>query len=84
MNPELITSISDEALFEEVASRLKRLYRKQHGLEFLFGCFEFVFHQGRFQGIEDRPRYKRYRSPERLNAITSAQFTNEIKRGEAL
>lgn len=64
-----IEMVSDGALFEEVAVRLKRLYRVQHGLDFLYGCFEFIFHEGRFQGVEDRPRYKRYKSPGRLNAI---------------
>ena len=59
------TEVSDEILFEEVASRLKNQYRKQHGIAFLYGCFEFIFHDGRFQGIEDRPRFKRYRSPGR-------------------
>ena len=66
-----IDNVTDEVLFEEVASRLKRLYRKQHHLEFLYGCFEFVFHDGRFQGIEDRPRYKRYRSPQRIKNMSA-------------
>jgi len=61
--------ITDAALFEEVARRLKRLYRSEHGLDFLYGCFEFIFHDGRFQGIEDRPRNKRYKSPGRLSPV---------------
>ena len=65
-NSPALIEIPDEALFEEVAVRLKQLYRRQNGNDFLFGCFEFIFHQGRFQGIEERPRYKRYRSPVRL------------------
>lgn len=64
-----IESMSDAALFEEVAARLKKLYRLQHGIDFLYGCFEFIFHEGRFQGIEDRPRYKRYKSPGRLSPV---------------
>lgn len=66
--PEL-ASVSDNSLFEEVAARLKRRYREQHGLDFLYGCFEFYFHEGRFQGVEDRPRYKRYLSPGRLSVV---------------
>ena len=64
-----IESLPDATLFEAVAARLKRLYKNQHGVDFLFGCFELLFHDGRFQGIEDRPRYKRYRSPGRLNSV---------------
>lgn len=58
-------------LFEAVASRLKSLYRREHGMDFLYGCFEFIFHEGRFQGIEDRPRSKRYRSPARWTPSTT-------------
>lgn len=71
VNPNGIATLSDEILFEEVACRLKRLYRRQHQLEFLYGCFEFIFHDGRFQGIEDRPRYKRYRSPNRMKSTSA-------------
>ena len=64
-----IEAISDTTLFEEVAARLRNLYQEQHSMEFLYGCFEFIFHEGRFQGIEDRPRYKRYKSPSRLSPV---------------
>ena len=64
-----IETIQDTTLFEEVASRLRKLYQDQHGMDFLYGCFEFIFHEGRFQGIEDRPRYKRYKSPCRLTPV---------------
>lgn len=67
----VLRSLPDAALFEEVAARLRNQYLVQHGLEFLFGCFEFIFHEGRFQGIEDRPRNKRYRSPGRLTSVAS-------------
>lgn len=53
-------SLSDEEIFEEAAKRLKLQYEKEHGLEFKYGCFHFVFHDGRFQGVEDWPRNKRY------------------------
>ncbi len=71
VNTNEISIMPDEILFEEVASRLKRLYRKHYHLEFLYGCFEFVFHDGRFQGIEERPRYKRYRSPQRIKSTST-------------
>lgn len=66
-----LESMSDPVLFEEVARRLKRQYRHQHGMEFQYGCFEFIFHEGRFQGVEDRPRYRRYKSPGRLTPVPS-------------
>jgi hypothetical protein len=57
-----LEDIPDTTLFEEVAARLKRLFRAQHGLDFIFGAFEFTFHDGRFQYIEERPMFRRYRS----------------------
>ena len=50
MNLKLIATTD---LFEEVASRLKDIYRKESGgKEFQFGCFNFTFHKGQFQGVE--------------------------------
>ena len=52
--------ISNEMLFEEVARRLCSLYREEHGVDFLYGTFRLLFHEGRFQGIEECPRNRRY------------------------
>jgi hypothetical protein len=60
--------LSDDFLFEEVAKRLRRNYQREHGLPFQYGSFEFIFHQGRFQSIEERPRNKRYVSPPKTPA----------------
>lgn len=54
------TNLTDDSLFEEVAKRLRSNYQKDHGLPFLYGSFDFVFHQGKFQSIEERPRNKSY------------------------
>ena len=48
---------------QEVAQRLKEQYLKEHGSEFKFGTFRFVFHKGRFQGVEECLRNKKYFSP---------------------
>lgn len=61
-----LSKISDEQILEEAAERLKRQYRREHGVEFRFGAFHFVFHEGRFQAVEDWPRSRRYLSPKRL------------------
>ncbi|MGE0525744.1 MAG: hypothetical protein AB7G93_01130 [Bdellovibrionales bacterium] len=61
-----LSRFSDADILEEAAERLKRQYRKEHGVEFRFGSFHFVFHDGRFQAVEDWPRSKRYISPKRL------------------
>lgn len=50
---------------EEVAQRLKEQYLKEHGTEFKFGTFRFVFHKGRFQGVEECLRNKKYFTPSR-------------------
>ncbi|MBX9768891.1 MAG: hypothetical protein K2X47_16580 [Bdellovibrionales bacterium] len=59
--------LSDEQILEEVAKRLQKQYQQEHGNEFLYGSFRFIFHDGRFQGVEDWPRNKRYVSPKRFN-----------------
>jgi len=53
------------AFLEQVARRLKEQYLKDRGSEFLFGTFRFVFHKGRFQGLEEWPRNKKYLNPSR-------------------
>lgn len=58
---------SDEAVLEEAAKRLQSQYAREHGVEFSYGTFRFIFHDGRFQGVEDWPRNKRYVSPKRTN-----------------
>jgi hypothetical protein len=55
-----LEKVSDQNLFEAVARRLQRIYKKTHGMDFKFGCFEWIFHDGRFQGIEEKPRNKVY------------------------
>ncbi len=62
-NNQDLSKVSDERLLEEAAKRLKLQYQKEHGSEFLYGSFRFTFHEGRFQGVEDWPRNKRYVSP---------------------
>ncbi len=60
-----IKELSDETVLEEAARRLQKQYSREHGIEFSYGTFRFLFHEGRFQGIEDWPRNKRYVSPKR-------------------
>ncbi len=60
-----IKELSDEVVLEEAARRLQAQYATEHGSEFAYGTFRFIFHDGRFQGVEDWPRNKRYTSPRR-------------------
>lgn len=57
--------VSDEVIIEEAAKRLQKQYEKEHGTSFAYGTFRFVFHDGRFQAVEDWPRHKRYISSKR-------------------
>ncbi|MBX2987768.1 MAG: hypothetical protein KF802_07700 [Bdellovibrionaceae bacterium] len=61
-----LSQVSDAEILEEAAERLKRQYLSEHGVEFRFGSFHFVFHDGRFQAVEDWPRSRRYLSPKRV------------------
>ena len=65
-NSQTISQMGDEEILEEAARRLQAQYQKEHGNEFMYGSFRFIFHDGRFQGIEDWPRNKRYVSPKRF------------------
>lgn len=60
-----VKELTDEAVLEEAAKRLQKQYAGEHGANFSYGTFRFVFHNGRFQGVEDWPRNKRYVSPKR-------------------
>lgn len=64
LNPQ-IKELSDNEVFEEAAKRLQKQYHQEQGTEFAYGTFRFIFHDGRFQGVEDWPRNKRYVSPKR-------------------
>jgi hypothetical protein len=57
---------TDEQVIEAAAKRLQTQFALENGNQFLYGSFHFVFHDGRFQGVEDWPRSKRYLSPERF------------------
>lgn len=61
-----LSSLPDETILEEAAARLQTQFAKENGEKLNYGTFRFVFHSGRFQGIEDWPRNKRYMSPERF------------------
>ena len=54
------SGIEDLELFEETVDRLCQKYRREHGIPFLYGSFEFVFHRGELKWIEERPRNKRF------------------------
>ena len=60
-----VIDLTDDAVLEEAARRLQKQYEVEHGANFSYGTFRFVFHDGRFQGVEDWPRNKRYVSPKR-------------------
>lgn len=68
----VLAQVSDEAILEEAATRLQAQYARENGSLLLFGTFRFVFHDGRFQGVEDWPRNKRYLSPERFPKANKA------------
>ena len=59
----LLQNIDDEQIIEEAARRLQRQYVKDFGQKLMYGTFRFIFHDGRFQGVEECPRKRRYLSP---------------------
>lgn len=64
-----LAEIPDDVLFRETAQRLRRRFHNERGRPFLFGSFEFVFHGGKFQWIEESPRTRRYVSKPRTPKV---------------
>lgn len=65
----MLAATPDDHVFEEAARRLKRAFLKRTGVDFRHGHFEFLFHDGRFQGIEEHYRARPYLSPGRSGRI---------------
>lgn len=63
-----LTQIPDSEILEEAAARLQNKHARETGGKLLYGSFRFIFHNGRFQGVEDWPRKKSYLSPERFSS----------------
>ena len=51
---------SDNSVVEEAARRLQKKFLEINGVDFRFGRFEFVFHDGKFQGIDERPYFRSF------------------------
>ena len=51
---------SDNSVVEEAARRLQKKFLELNGVDFRFGRFEFVFHDGKFQGIDERPYFRSF------------------------
>ncbi len=51
---------SDEAVIKEAAYRLQNAFKKQFGFPMKFGSFQLVFHNGKFEKVEDQFRNRRY------------------------
>lgn len=48
---------------EEAVHRLRRMHWEKSGKELLFGEIAFIFHDGKFQGIEERSKLRIFRAP---------------------
>lgn len=58
----VLKTFTNDAIFEEVVHRLKRLHLEISGKELRFGEIAFIFHEGQFQGIEDRSKVRVFRN----------------------
>lgn len=68
-----IAQIPDAEILEEAAARLQIKHARETGEKLLYGSFRFIFHDGRFQGVEDWPRKKSYLSPERFSGLRNKE-----------
>ena len=68
-----LAHIPDSEILEVAAARLQTKHSRESGEKLLYGSFRFIFHDGRFQGVEDWPRKKSYLSPERFAGTRHAK-----------
>ena len=64
---DLLDQVPDSEILEEAANRLQAKHARESGEKLLFGSFRFIFHDGRFQGVEGWPRKRSYISPDRFS-----------------
>lgn len=57
-----LKTFTNDAIFEEVVHRIKRMHIEQFGKELQFGEVAFVFHDGKFKAIEDRSKLHLYKN----------------------
>ena len=55
-----LSAFGDEAIVKEAASRLQKAFKNQFGFPMKFGSFQLVFHNGKFEKVEDQFRHRRY------------------------
>ena len=65
----VLAHVPDSEILEAAAERLQAQHVRATGGTLLYGSFRFIFHDGRFQGVEDWPRKKSYLSPARFSAL---------------
>ena len=53
-----LDEVPDAALYSYIAKRLVCGYQKRRKEEFVFGQFVWIFHGGRFMGIEENQRHR--------------------------
>lgn len=66
-----LSEVPDDALYEEAAIRLQTEFARRFGKELQYGSFRFLFHKGRFLGVEEWPKIRSYISNERLCSFPS-------------
>lgn len=57
-----LKTFTNEDLFEEVAHRIRRMTIEKTGKDIQFGEVVFVFHNGRFQMVEERSKNRIFKS----------------------
>lgn len=77
---EVISHLSDDIIFRETVTRLRHGFYQRYGRPFLFGSFDFVFHSGKLQWIEECPRARRYvkRTKNTPVSIVSAETNTSV------
>ncbi len=62
---------SDTSVVEEAARRLQKKFFELNGVTFLYGRFEFVIHNGKFRGVDERPFFKSFYTPSHSDHLRS-------------
>ena len=56
----ILESLPNSVLFEEVAHRMQKAFKRTWGKKFSYGSFNWKFHNGKFVHIEEHPKDRLY------------------------
>lgn len=78
MHEKKLSVFSDEEIFLEATNRLTKKFKAMTQVDFRFGSYEFVIHEGQLRGINEKPNFRTfYFHQKRRSPIQIKESKNE-------